>query len=224
MKKIYVVGGRGYWSYANWLEPLGIIPTDEYKSCDMVLFAGGEDVSPEIYSNKIPHRSVSSNINRDEREQIIYNKALADKKPMLGICRGSQYLCVMANNLDEHSLVQHQSQPGFNHPMKCAEGGEITVTSTHHQSQWPFNLPENDYELLGWTENGCSQRWFNEEGKVKEVYPNLGHIEVEEVYYKKINALGLQHHPEYVFPPNNNQDSKYIERCQNLVKKYLISE
>ena len=60
--------------------------------CDGFLLTGGHDVSPEIYGEKPLDGKVSSNRKRDEMELYILRKALESDKPVLGICRGIQFI------------------------------------------------------------------------------------------------------------------------------------
>jgi hypothetical protein len=69
------------------------------------------------------------------------------------------------------------------------------VTSSHHQAQFPWNLPDSDFNLLGWTV-GLSRYHFNAKGE-EMIENHKSGREVEICYYPKINALAVQSHPEY---------------------------
>lgn len=60
--------------------------------CDGFLFTGGHDVSPELYNEKPLDGSVSSCVKRDKMELYILKKAIQLDKPILGICRGIQFI------------------------------------------------------------------------------------------------------------------------------------
>ena len=77
-----------------------ILPIGEVKDVlprlDGVLFAGGNDVSPELYGEKPLHvekRGVDAP--RDEFEVALMKQALAEHVPVLAICRGMQLLNVV---------------------------------------------------------------------------------------------------------------------------------
>ncbi len=191
-RRIYIVGGD--IQSANWMMPTAI-ETDMSKS-DLVVFSGGEDVSPHLYGKKA-HPSTLSNPRRDKFEKEEFDKALALNKPMLGICRGAQFLCVMAGGI----LIQHQHNPDHFHPMRTKENTQIRVTSSHHQAQFPWYLDRKDFKMLGWTYTQSLYHYG--EGKDEMIIGVIDgddgkydRVELEEVYYAKINALGLQHHPE----------------------------
>ncbi len=155
---------------------------------DLVFFAGGEDVSPKVYGQP-SHPTTYCSPQRDAEEMAIYKEAKELNKKMLGICRGSQFLCAMQPG---GMLVQDQPNRLAYHPMLTNKGETIRVSSTHHQAQYPFNMKKEDYNVIGWTENLHD---FHKDGNNKELGPKQ---ECEIVHYPKANALGIQSHPEYM--------------------------
>jgi anthranilate/para-aminobenzoate synthase component II len=212
MKKVYIVGGNCYRSYTNWIEDMGWAVTESMLFADLVLFAGGEDVNPALYKSPA-HHTTYFNVHRDNCEMEEFKKSLSLKKPMIGICRGAQFLCVMANGV----LIQHQSHPGV-HEMITNNGDIIEVSSSHHQCQFPFNMSGDSYKILGWARNLSP---FHLDGHGMEM--GHGETECENVFYPKINALCIQNHPEYHFYEKNSdaEANKYIKYCQDLLNKFL---
>lgn len=155
------------------------------KDADLVVFTGGEDVHPDFYGEPMNPTAHCNKI-RDRYEHLEFNEALQRKIPMLGICRGSQFLCVM----NEGRLIQHQQNPSYMHAIDTYDGKTIEITSTHHQAQFPFDLPKDHYNVLGWTK-GMSK--FHEDGTRQEMNPP---VECEIVHYPKTRCLGIQGHPE----------------------------
>ena len=216
-RNIYIVGGNS--GYINWMQGE---ECRDMRRADLVVFTGGEDVSPQLYGKK--HHSTSyHNLMRDASEMDEFKIARDLNIPILGICRGAQFLCVMAGGI----LVQHQSHPArhainaINIDSKWAESVvEITVTSTHHQRQYPWLLPANQFKLLGWSNlspfsfgEDNEDLSFDKDGKVLP--------EVENCYYKKINALAIQSHPEFAFPEVEKWESNYIDHCRMLLDKLM---
>jgi putative glutamine amidotransferase len=63
-----------------------------YRRCEGLLFAGGGDVDP-AYFGQAPHPRLGAvEPLRDEVELALARRAVADAKPVLGICRGIQLL------------------------------------------------------------------------------------------------------------------------------------
>lgn len=205
-RKIYVVGGDN--QYANWCE--GNIIT-QIEDADLVIWTGGSDVDPSFYDEQVGMHTCC-NIRRDIFEERKFEQALALEKPMLGICRGSQFLCVMAGG----KLVQHQNSTGGIHPIITHDGKELKVTSSHHQAMYPWGLGKGNFRILGWTEDesethldGNDQEMEIPEGK-----------EVEVAYFPKIRALGIQSHPEWMFT-NAPEDAVTIDYLRDLLDKAI---
>lgn len=81
--KIYVVGGATY--YAQFIEGASLV--NNLEEADLVLFTGGEDVSPNLYKCR-KHSTTHSNPTRDTMEKEIFEKINPNKQVCLGICRG----------------------------------------------------------------------------------------------------------------------------------------
>jgi len=215
---VFVVGGRT--DYANWLPDCELVKTLE--EADVVLFTGGEDVDPSLYGEPKGEHT-GSNLERDKREQEVFLQAQKLGKKFLGICRGSQFLCVMAGG----KLVQHQDNPEFVHEVNVGYNQVINITSTHHQAAHPWNLPLYQFDVIGWT-NNISKFHLDGNGKELQLFkpsPYSWHDttpkECEIVYYREILALGIQGHPEmlsYQADPKNEESLKYLKE---LFKKFI---
>ena len=123
------------------------------KMCSGFLFTGGHDVSPELYSEKALNSSVISCKKRDEMESWYLNYAIDSDKPVLGICRGIQFInAALGGSLYQDLPAQHPSEtehhqnPPYDIPVhtvnitkgspleKLLEKEEISVNSYHHQA------------------------------------------------------------------------------------------
>jgi putative glutamine amidotransferase len=120
---------------------------------DGVLFAGGEDVDPAFYDEKKKYDSVKVNRARDEFELALLDRALEERLPILGICRGSQMINVKFGGALYQDLVRDEaverehrrSQPRNEavHQVAVTEPesllgnafqGSCRVNSLHHQA------------------------------------------------------------------------------------------
>lgn len=123
------------------------------KMCDGFLFTGGHDVSPVLYSEKPVNDSVISCKKRDEMESWYLNYAINIDKPILGICRGIQFInAVLGGTLYQDLPMQHPSEinhhqePPYDIPVhtvrimkdspleKLLNIEQISVNSYHHQA------------------------------------------------------------------------------------------
>ena len=90
-----------------------------YAECRGVLLMGGGDVDPARYGvQNHPKNRLESPL-RDELELTLAQRALADKKPLLGICRGAQVLNVAVGG----TLIQHLPDVVSGEKHGVTEGG-----------------------------------------------------------------------------------------------------
>ncbi len=206
-RKIYVVGNSG--SYTNWMEGQSVKTMEE---ADLIVFTGGEDVNPDLYGENEGYQTYYS-VERDIREIKEYEKARELGKPMVGVCRGSQFLCVMNGG----KLIQHMEHPG-GHDIITSDGQILEATSTHHQMQLPYGLPNEDYKLLGWADelSKCHLNGDNQNINFpKHAFKDNRIMEPEIVLYPKTKCLGIQMHPEYWIPTKSHPTLKYLRGLLN---------
>lgn len=175
---------------------------------DLMLFTGGEDVNPDFYIEP-KGKYTSINKERDAKEQKMFNNFKG--VPKLGICRGSQFLTVMNGG----ELVQHVNNHTTSHEISVSGMGTFQITSTHHQMMFPFNLPKDKYELIGWSTYFRSNTYLNGWNTEKELPKDF--LEPEIVFYPKTNSLCIQGHPEM---RSCGADMKEI--ALKLINNYLI--
>lgn len=205
MIKVYVVGDAKY--YANFLTDVEL--TDNLQSAKIVLFTGGEDVDPSLYGKR-KHIQTHSNLQRDLYEKEIFGQ-MRKTQLAVGICRGSQFLCVMNGGI----LVQHCTDHALfeTHPIFNAERNRVyEITSTHHQMQYPFVLPKTSYDILYHAEQGASV--YGDGISANFIVQN----EPEVVVYHRKNlpkCIAIQGHPEMM--PN----SPVAKMLNELIKSYV---
>jgi len=129
---------------------------DIFSRIDGVLLAGGEDVDPQFYHNKPKEVIEKTDPDRDRVELLLAHWAIAEKMPIIGICRGHQVLNVALGGTlyqDIHAEMGieelHDNRgrgPGFRqqrpHQVKLAPeskiaqelGAVLWVNSLHHQA------------------------------------------------------------------------------------------
>jgi len=73
-----------------------------YDLADGILLAGGGDIEPSLYGGALQPYLRDVHPTRDRDEIAVARRATAERKPLLGICRGVQVLAVAAGG----SLVQ----------------------------------------------------------------------------------------------------------------------
>jgi putative glutamine amidotransferase len=164
------------------------------ESIRVVFFSGGADVSPSLYGERPGHKTLEVDAARDQEERELFRLARAANLPMIGICRGAQFLCVMAGgrlcqHLEGHSLERDQT-----HALRALDldGAirDLECSSTHHQMQ----LPPAGAEVLAWAEPRLAGGRYLD-GNDEPITPDL---EFEAVYYPQARSLGIQWHPEWM--------------------------
>ena len=60
--------------------------------CDGFLFTGGQDVDPKLYSARKTGACGECSPERDIMEELLLKRAMEADKPILGICRGIQFI------------------------------------------------------------------------------------------------------------------------------------
>ena len=123
------------------------------KRCNGFLFTGGQDVSPEFYGETVKFDNVGCCAKRDKMESMLLREVLAADKPVLGICRGIQFInAALGGTLyqdipkeTDSELVHHQNPPYDkpSHSVKIEKGtplygllkkDSLEVNSYHHQA------------------------------------------------------------------------------------------
>ena len=177
---VYVVGGDK--SVMRMFESKGWIwfQSDESDTApDLVCFTGGEDVSPYLYGEE----NISSYCNpiRDEFEKEVYSEFVG-KAPMVGICRGGQFLNVMNGG----KMVQHIEGHSMGVRKVVISRQTREIHEDHHQGIVP---------------------WMS--SKIIGFDPRDGNIEI--VWYEDTRCLCFQPHPEWGHDPTKELFFELLE-------------
>ncbi|WP_449438113.1 gamma-glutamyl-gamma-aminobutyrate hydrolase family protein [Pedobacter steynii] len=134
--------------------------TDDFQQCDGFVLTGGIDVVPELYggAEDYPHKPDAFLPERDQFESQIYSYSQAHQVPVLGICRGMQYV----NILEGGKVFEDNGEPTNQIHKKGTEdkvhGVDVIkdsllysvtgveqglVNSAHHQGINPAYLGDN---------------------------------------------------------------------------------
>lgn len=175
-------------------------------SADLVVFGGGADVDPALYGEK-PHPNTVCDPKRDELDMKLYETCLTEGIPMLGICRGAQFLHVMNggklyqhvdNHLRGHDLFDMVNKVRLHH-----------VSSVHHQMVRPNT--NGGMDVIATSLGVAKERWHNPVEVTKGSMPDI-----EAFFYRDTCCLGIQGHPEY------SGYNMYMKWALELVKQYCI--
>lgn len=232
MKDLFIadVGSNFRMSVANIFDPWNpnvmekpTIKTlqKSIQDIDLICFGGGEDISPSMYGHKnVASHAPTQPSYRDLFEKEVWKLAVANNKPILGICRGAQLACI----LNGGSLIQDVRGHGMastgGHILDTFDGLKVPMSSYHHQM---MVLTNTKHELLAWitvVPNDLTK-------KVNRVYtfdvskitvPNPLLKEPEVVFFPQTRALAIQGHPEFYHDPMHEA----VVYTRKLVEKYLL--
>lgn len=214
---VYQAGTGFNMAIAAMFHDAGWRGTRELLDADLIVFTGGADINPELYhEKKIPQvRYVD-----DKRDSVEIKEFEAGKEfgiPMVGICRGAQFLNVMNGgrlwqDVDKHT-VSHMCQD-------LRTGETFTTTSTHHQMMRPTQTAlivaaavkeQGDLSSIS-TLKRC-------EGM--NVIPGANavgaNIDPEVVWYEDTLSLCFQGHPEY--PSNTQAPDRFWQYLDEFIMK-----
>jgi len=204
--RILVVGGG--FQYIQMFHEAGFKGGTCVGDSDIICFTGGADVDPSLYGEK-PLAETFFNRSRDVYEQRVFADAAEAGKPMIGICRGSQFLTVM-NGGKLWQDVNNHAVGGGHKILDLRDGKErFNMTSTHHQMMRP---PQEDAEIIAVASRSTRKRCENEEIEVEEPEENA---DIEVVWYPKTMCLAFQPHPEF-------QHGECRDYFLDLVDNYIL--
>lgn len=199
---------HGNHQYTELFKSLGFKIVADQKDAEIILFTGGEDVSPALYGD-YQHAYTGNNPRRDNEEAQIFSSAVDRGIPMVGICRGAQFLNVMSGG----RMMQHCQGHTQAHEIEDLDTGEsIYVSSTHHQ----IMLPGDKAEMVAVSLRSVGCEWYDGHIARREAVDNTAEV----VFYPHTKSLCFQPHPEFgSFDDGYSQMVYYFER---LLHKYLI--
>ena len=179
---------------------------EDLRTADLVQYMGGGDISSSLYGEE-QHRSNWPDPVRDDYEVEIFQEALKRGIPQAGICRGLQLFCALNGgklyqDMDNHSV-------GGTHQCYDVRTEEIyPVSSTHHQSIRP---DKNTIVIAIAYGPGpiSTYKEIMEGARVVRVEGNMPDIEA--AWFPKLNAFGVQGHPEY----------PHVRKCTEMYFQYL---
>ena len=216
-----------YWmlpGYMKVLEKYGAVPimlplTDDieelevaYSLCNGLILTGGQDVNPTLYGEKKKGTCGSPCEIRDKMEGYLLDRCLEDNKPVLGICRGIQFMNAhlggtLYQDLDSEydSQIEHHMTAPYDreaHKVTILDGnrlsviigaGTLGVNSYHHQA-------------------------------IKDLAPGVDKIAISEdglieaIAVKNHRfAIGVQWHPEFSYTKsveNGKIVEAFVKECQ----------
>ncbi len=157
------------------------------RQADMIILMGGEDVDPRLYSASEEYPGSGHHEPRADSAQIaVVLEALQQRKPLLGICRGTQLINVaLGGTLIQHlpTTSSHRAPTQSGDPFRSvrvsvdsALDGDVTAAPTvycaHHQA---IDVLGNGLRVVGHAPDGV----------------------IEAIVHETAPITGVQWHPEH---------------------------
>lgn len=189
-----IVYGQGY-NYCEAVERAGGVPVliplmidpknlhQLYDILDGVLFAGGNDINPELYEEQPYPTTIDCSEKRDNTEFLLAEWSLNDKKPILGICRGMQLLNVacggtlyqyiptdIINAQDHEAGLIHEDPIHLAHAINIDKSSRLSrilnsptleTNSFHHQSVKELG---SNLKAVAWSKDGVIEALESSDG------------------------------------------------------------
>lgn len=169
---------------------------------------GGADIDPALYGHK-PIQGTYFNRDHDEDQLRLIEKTIKAGKFLFGTCRGMQLITARAGGW----LIQDTGHGG-KHTVRTYNNQRFMTNSCHHQMCYPYDMPDEDYELLAWTEQISNYHTIQDNKQLefdKRTLDENGLFkEPEIIYYPKIKAICAQNHFEW--GSNSKESVDFINR------------
>lgn len=187
-----------------WIEMDDPELAEKVRSCDGLLMPGGDDIDPSRYGAERHPRCGKSSALRDEAEWQLLDAFLPTGKPILGICRGCQYLNVylggtLHQHIDGHSDFPNRST-GTHNVQILPDTGLATLLP---ETLWVNSMHHQAVDVLG---NGLRVCARAEDGTVEA-------IELEGHPF----CIAFQWHPEHLSATREDQQKlfdHFISLCR----------
>lgn len=184
---VYIEGDRSEErAFSQWLVQASCHKAHSPDVADLVIFTGGDDVNPALYGAE-RHAQTFIDSARDAREIELYHYCLEQGIPMMGVCRGAQFLHVMEGGILYQDVDGHNGKHGMRDLEKKVSVNP--VSSVHHQM---CRLNRNGKQLVLADSLQSTKRWLDnetlEEGRISDI---------EAYFYRDSCIFGVQGHPEY---------------------------
>ena len=189
-----------------------------YSRLDGIVFAGGNDINPQLYGETPVPQTKDISDERDRVESLLMRWTLADDKPLLAICRGFQLFNVVLGgslyqdiptdlpDANDHELTAHkkdytliahrlQLEPDT-HLARITSSLQLDANSRHHQA----------IKTVG---EGLRVSARSEDGVIE----GLEHSQ-------KTFAVGVQCHPESLAPLDEKWAHVFKTFVEHATKLY----
>lgn len=204
MKSKYVFSLHRAGARIRWIEMDDPHLMEKTAACDGLLMPGGDDIDPSRYGQPRHEKCGVSSALRDDAEWKMLEAFLPTGKPILGICRGCQFLNIylggtLHQHIDGHSDFKTRAKGCHN----VSVLPETRLSSLLPETLWVNSLHHQAVDVLG---NGLAVSARAEDGTV-EAIELTGHP----------FCVAVQWHPEHLSSTRPDQQ-KLFDHFVSLCK------
>ncbi len=184
------------------------------EGADALLLWGGEDIHPSFYKEPAHPRNetqIKDPSYRDLVEWELMREAYSRNIPIIGVCRGAQFLCVFSGG----KLIQDCRGHYSGHGITTYDGLSMHAPANHHQM---MNPKKGTYDLLAWAEKQMAIDMQDGWGRPAEGELIDQKLDPEAIWFRDVKGLAIQPHPEW--GPTN---SKFVEWVLLQVEQFCFN-
>jgi len=208
------VARESYWMLPGYMKgieeakglPIMLPLTDDVDEirqlvdlCDGFLFTGGPDISPQLYGESDTEHVIDPCEARDRMEHCLFHEVWKINKPILGICRGIQFINValggtLLRDIPTQSLsdCEHHQNAPYHKPSH-----EIIIDKNSPL----YNVIQNDIIHV----NSCHHQAIQQLAKECKTMAVATDGLVEAIYCPSHTFVwGVQWHPEFSYQTDEN--------------------
>lgn len=164
------------------------------NSLDLIILTGGGSIPSKFYKEK--HNDFNQ-ANRDQLEWKLMDYSSRSGVPILGICRGMEYMIAyLGGKITKFATLKESRPVGVEHLVTIGDGTKIYVNNYHNDGIYTKDLAKG-LEIIG----------LDIENDI-----------IEAVYSRKLKWLGLQWHPERLM-----KDEFSKKKCMSLIQEFIKS-
>lgn len=194
-------------------EKFNAIQKGTVEGADALLLWGGTDIHSSFYKQQ-PHpaneNKAPSPSYRDMLEWELMREAYQRNIPIIGVCRGAQFLCVFSGG----SLIQDCKGHYSGHGLKTYDGLSMHAPANHHQM---MNPKKGTFDLLAWAETPMGTDKQIEHGKPAEGELIDQKIDPEVLWFQDTKGLAIQPHPEWGSP-----GSQFVQWTLSQIEHFVF--
>lgn len=183
---------------------------------DALVLSGGGDLAPETFGGAFSPYAHKPNLPRDHYDIMLYRLALAQRLPVLGICRGLQVINVACGG-DIYQDLPHEVNPAM----------------TRHSQQAPkwqgvhgitFDADSNTARLMPQLQFMCNSfhhQAIKQLGDDLRVTATSDDGVIEGIEHTSADVIAVQYHPERMALPGSQQLlflKNWVEHINSLHK------